>query len=66
MTKKEYYTFYNMNFTEFKKLQNPTAEQCLIFLRGYTNSRDRINMVHVIPSKHKEFCKTQLKLESLL
>jgi len=42
-----------------------TVEQCITWLYNYPK-HIRIKQLKRIPKKHREFCKTQLKLENLL
>ncbi|MDH5645209.1 MAG: hypothetical protein OEZ01_04335 [Candidatus Heimdallarchaeota archaeon] len=66
MTKDEHDKFYRMFPSEFKKLQTPTAEQCLVYLRGFQDILDTEYIRKQVPEKHYNFCKIQLKLEGLL
>jgi len=65
MTEKEYEKFFVMGSNTFHNLQNPTAEQCLAFLRGYRSQLSLKKVDEHIPKKHREFCKAQLRLEGL-
>jgi len=60
-----------MTRTEFRRLRNPSIQQCLEYLHieiKYPLLASRILKVRIerIPEKHREFCKIQLKLEGLL
>jgi len=65
MTEEEYNIFYSMGVYKFTQIKNPTAAQCLAFLRGYEKEINFSRLID-IPKKHREFCMTQLKLEGLL
>jgi len=44
-----------------------TPDVCIAFLKGLRFSVNRNHYINVwVPKKHREFCKTQLKLEDLL
>jgi len=64
MTKTEYEKFYYMEPPQFEEIKNPTAEQCLVFLRGFGKC-NALHYQHLIPKKYRAACETQLKLEGL-
>jgi len=65
MTKNERYKINCMFIDEFKKIKNPTAEQCLLWIISYPRFI-RVNQLKHIPEEHRNFCEAQLKLEGLM
>jgi len=63
MTEEEHNKFYFMGDYAFTRIKNPTAQQCLAFLRGYKT--DKAKPIHLtnIPEKHRTFCKAQIKMD---
>jgi len=56
---------------EFRKLKDPSIQQCLKYLHlkiTYPLFPDIVLRARIerIPEKHRKFCETQLKLEGLL
>ncbi|MDH5645202.1 MAG: hypothetical protein OEZ01_04300 [Candidatus Heimdallarchaeota archaeon] len=64
---KETLSQYSM-YMKFINTLDPTAEQCLIYLRSYGSNLKHTSsfLLQEIPIKHREFCIAQLKLEGLL